>query len=44
MKDHEIKQVRYAIFARNGFTADLVEKSESEGNYLFTVDTLVNPI
>ena len=44
MKDHEIKQVRYAIFAGNGFTADLVEKSESEGNYLFTVDTLVNPI
>jgi hypothetical protein len=41
-KDHEIEQVQFAIFARNGFTPDLEARSRSEGIGLFTVDPLVN--
>ena len=41
-KDHEIEQVQFAIFARNGFTPDLEARSRSEGTGLFTVDSLVN--
>lgn len=42
MKDHEIKQVQYALFSRNGFTPELEDKSMNEGIHLFTVDGLVN--
>ncbi|NPV86269.1 MAG: ATP-binding protein [Anaerolineae bacterium] len=43
-KDHEIKKVQFAIFARNGFTPDLEDRSEREGIHLFTVDSLVNRV
>ena len=44
MKDHEIKQVQYVIFARNGFTSDLEAKSKNEEIRLFTVDSIVNRV
>lgn len=42
MKNHEINKVQFALFARNGFTPDLKDRSEKEGILLFTVDSLVN--
>lgn len=43
-KDHEIKKVQFAIFARNGFTPDLEDRSKREGIHLFTIDSLVNRV
>lgn len=42
IKNHKIKQVKFALFSRNGFTAELEDRSEDEGIRLFTVDSLVN--
>jgi len=44
MKDHNIKKVQFALFSRNGFTADLEVKSKDEGVRLFTVDSIVNRV
>ena len=43
-KDHEIKKVQFAIFARNGFTPDLEDRSKIEGIHLFTIDSFVNRV
>jgi hypothetical protein len=42
IKNHKIKQVKFALFSRNGFTAELEDRSKDEGIRLFTVDSLVN--
>jgi hypothetical protein len=42
IKNHKIKQVKFALFSRNGFTAELEDRSEDEGIRLFTVDSLVS--
>ncbi|MEN4012471.1 MAG: ATP-binding protein [Bellilinea sp.] len=42
MKDHEIKKVQFAIFARNGFTTDLEHRSKNEGILLFTVESFMD--
>jgi len=42
MKDHEIIEVQFGLFSRNGFTPELEDKSMNEGIHLFTVDGLVN--
>ena len=44
MKDHDIKKVQFALFSRNGFTADVEVKSQDEGVRLFTVDSIVNRV
>jgi AAA+ ATPase superfamily predicted ATPase len=42
MKEHQIKKVQFALFSRNGFTADVEAKSTNEGVLLFTADSIVN--
>ena len=44
MRDHDIQKVKFAIFARSGFTLDLEEKSSLESVQLFTVDSLLKSI
>ena len=44
MKDHDIKKVQFALFSRNGFTADVEVKSQDEGVRLFTVDSIVDRV
>ena len=44
MKDHDIKKVQFALFSRNGFTADVEAKSKNEGIRLFTADSIVNHV
>jgi len=41
-KDHEIKHVQFAIFARSGFTIDLENRAKIEGIHLFTIDSLMS--
>ncbi len=42
LKDHEIEKIQFAVFARNGFTRDLEDRSKIDGTRLFTVGSLVN--
>lgn len=44
MKEHQIKKVQFALFSRNGFTADVEVKSQDEGVRLFTVDSIVDRV
>ncbi|MEN6500652.1 MAG: ATP-binding protein [Rectinema sp.] len=41
-KDHEIKDVQFALFARSGFTIDLENRAKIEGIQLFTIDSLMS--
>lgn len=43
MKEYDLQEVQYAVFARNGFTTALEELAKTEGVKLFTVDALICP-